>query len=167
MPLLPIPPIMRATSPGGFWTSIDYYSIDYKHIVWYYLCMRGRGRYGGGRQRRGRHMLRPTLLFLMHQRPAHGYDLIERLKAFDIHDIDPSLIYRALRDMEAEGWIQSSWEKEETQGPPRRIYTLTREGDQILASYLEDLKRTRERIDHLIQSYEKHMKSGTGDFHQP
>jgi len=127
--------------------------------------MRGHGHFGGGRQRRGRYMLRPTLLFLMHQGPAHGYDLIDRLKSFGIHDIDPSLIYRALRDMEAEEWVQSSWSKEKTQGPPRRIYTLTTDGNGILTSYLEDLRNTRDRINQLVQSYEQHMKSGTGDFH--
>jgi DNA-binding PadR family transcriptional regulator len=110
-------------------------------------------------------MLRPTLLFLMHQGPAHGYELLERLSDFGIHDIDPSLIYRSLRVMEAEGWVRSSWDKEKTQGPPRRIYTLTRAGDENLSSYLEDLRGARDRIDFLIQSYEQHMNKGTGDFH--
>ena len=110
-------------------------------------------------------MLRPTLLFLMHQGPARGYDLIERLKDFGILDIDPSLIYRALRDMEAEGWVQSSWGTEKTQGPPRRIYTLTHAGDENLSSYLVDLRGARDRINYLIQSYERHMNKGTGDFH--
>jgi len=127
--------------------------------------MRGHGHFGGGRHRRGRNMLRPTLLFLMHQGPAHGYELIDRLKAFGIYDIDPSLIYRALRDMEAEGWVQSSWNKEKTQGPPRRIYTLTNAGNENLSTYLEDLRGTRDRINFLIQSYEQHMNKGTGDFH--
>ncbi len=129
--------------------------------------MRGQGRrtHGLGR-RRGRNLLRPTLLFLMHQGPTYGYDLVDRLKSFGIEDIDPSLIYRALRDMEEEGYIQSTWDEEKTQGPPRRVYTLTSEGDHNLQYYLEDLQTTRGRIDQLLQAYALHMREGSGQFHK-
>ena len=129
--------------------------------------MRGQGRHGGGfGKRRGRNLLRPTLLFLMHQGPAHGYDLVDRLRSFGIEDIDPSLIYRALRDMEEEGSIQSTWNEEKTQGPPRRVYTLTAEGNDSLHFYIEDLQTTRSRIDQLLQAYNLHMQKGNGDFHK-
>ena len=128
--------------------------------------MRGQGRHkhGAGR-RRGWNLLRPTLLFLMHQGPAHGYDLLEQLRSFGINDIDPSLIYRALRVMEAEGTIQSTWNNEKTQGPPRRVYTLTSKGDNDLRFYIEDLRNTRGRIDQLLQAYTLHMQNGSGQFH--
>ena len=128
--------------------------------------MRGHGgRKRGLGRRRGRNLLRPTLLFLMHQGPAHGYDLVDRLRSFGIEDIDPSLIYRALRDMEEEGYIQSIWDEEKTQGPPRRVYTLTSEGDNNLQYHLEDLRTTRGRIDQLLQAYNLHMREGSGQFH--
>ena len=117
-------------------------------------------------RRHGRNLLRQTLLFLMHQGPAHGYDLIERLRSFGIEDIDPSLIYRALRDMEEEGYIQSTWDEKKTQGPPRRVYTLTLEGDNSLQYHLEDLRTTRSRIDQLLQAYMLHMQEGSGQFHK-
>ena len=129
--------------------------------------MRGHGRRNRSLgRRRGRNLLRPTLLFLMHQRPAHGYDLLERLRSFGVEDIDPSLIYRALRDMEKEGYIQSTWDEEKTQGPPRRVYTLTSEGDNSLQYHLEDLRTTRGRIDQLLQAYTLHMREGSGKFHK-
>ena len=129
--------------------------------------MRGQGKHRrrSGR-RRGRNLLRPTLLFLMHQGPAHGYDLVERLRSFGVEDIDPSLIYRALRVMEAEGYIQSTWDEKKTQGPPRRVYTLTSEGDHSLQNHLEDLRNTRSRIDQLLQAYNLHMRDGSGQFHK-
>jgi len=102
----------------------------------------------------------------MHQGPAHGYDLLERLRSFGIVDIDPSLIYRALHDMEKEGYIQSIWDEEKTQGPPRRVYTLTSEGDNNLQYYLEELQTTRSRIDQLLQAYALHMREGSGQFHK-
>lgn len=141
--------------------------IDNKHIVWDNTTMRGQGRQiRRGTRRRGRNLLRPTLLFLMHQGPAHGYDLAERLRSFGVEDIDPSLIYRALRDMEEEGYIQSTWDEEKTQGPPRRVYTLTSEGDNNLQYHVEDLQTTRSRIDQLLQAYSLHMREGSGQFHK-
>lgn len=128
--------------------------------------MRGHGwRKRGFGRRRGRNLLRPTLLFLMHQGSAHGYDLVDRLRSFGVKDIDPSLIYRALRVMEEEGYIQSTWDEEKTQGPPRRVYTLTSEGDNSLQYHLEDLRTTRDRIDQLLQAYALHMREGSGQFH--
>lgn len=54
--------------------------------------------------------LQPCLL-LLHRRPAHGYSLLEELGEFGFEPgtLDPSLVYRALRELEAEGWVTSSW----------------------------------------------------------
>ncbi len=99
--------------------------------------------------------MRPTLLLLMLQGPAHGYDLNERMHAYGIADIDPSLIYRALRGMEEDGLVSSAWDEEETQGPPRRVYTLSAEGHDALAFYMDDLRDTCNRINQLIKAYEQ------------
>ena len=129
--------------------------------------MRGFGQQGGGgRQRHGRNLIRPSLLLLMHEGPAHGYDLLERLQAYGVSGLDPSIIYRILREMEDDGLITSVWEEKETQGPPRRVYSLTAAGDGALRVYLGDLKQTRDRIDYLIRQYEQHMKRKDGEFHE-
>ena len=128
--------------------------------------MRGFGKHRGGRQRRGRNLLRPSLLLLMHEGPAHGYDLMERLKDFGISGIDPSMIYRALRDMEDDGLVTSVWDEKETQGPPRRVYSLSGIGDEALKTYLEDLRRIRDRINNLIDQYDNHMRDSKGDVHK-
>jgi len=120
--------------------------------------MRGHNRhqFGGGR-RRGRNLMRPTLLLLMMEGPAHGYDLTDRMGKYGIFDIDPSLIYRALRGMEDDGLVTSAWDEQETQGPPRRVYTLSQEGRDALAYYVEDLRTTRNRIDQLISRYQDYQ----------
>jgi len=113
-----------------------------------------------GRHGRGRLMLQPSLLLIMQQGPAHGYELMERLKEFGMGDIDPSLIYRALHGLEAERFIDSSWDEKDSQGPPRRVYHLTPNGQEMLAQHLEELKKVRQRIDDWIQAYERHVKTG-------
>ena len=79
--------------------------------------------------------------------------------------LHPSVAYRALRDMDERGWVTSSWEEDETQGPPRRVYRLTSLGDEVLEAYVLDLRQTRDQIGSLIDAYDRHMKDGAGEHH--
>lgn len=121
----------------------------------------GRGRGGSrGRRRQGlMGFLRPCLLFLLARDDAHGYSLLDELAEFGIdpEQIDPSLIYRALRDMEEAGWVASEW-GEESQGPQRRIYRIVPEGKSYLAQLMNGLRHRRDEIDHLLQAYEKEIQ---------
>ncbi len=95
-------------------------------------------------------------MVLLRNEERHGYALLSALEEFGFAEgtLDPSLVYRALHDMEADGWLQSNWE-EESQGPRRRSYKLTELGVEQLAYFVSDLKRTRGEIDTLIHAYEK------------
>jgi len=126
--------------------------------------MPGRGR-GRGRYRRVARMLEPSLLLLLHHGPAHGYTLLERLGQFGLEGLNPSVVYRVLRDMETRGWVTSTWDEEKTQGPPRRVYRLTALGDEVLGLSVQDLRDTRAIIDHLLGVYSQHMEEGKGEYH--
>lgn len=120
------------------------------------------------RRRRGRKtvwMLEPALLMLLHYGPAHGYTLLEQLKEFSLGDLNTSVVYRALRDMESKGWVLSTWDTKHTQGPPRRIYRLTELGDETLGQHILDLQETRGAINHFIGAYSQHMEEGEGEYH--
>lgn len=121
----------------------------------------GRGRGGGrGRRRQGlMGFLRPCLLFLLARDDAHGYSLLDELAEFGIdpEQVDPSLIYRALRDMEEAGWVASEWGKE-SQGPQRRVYRIVPEGKSYLADLMNGLRSRRDEIDHLLQAYDKEIQ---------
>src|SRR5919205_446393 len=56
-----------------------------------------------------RNFLRPCVLLLLRESPAHGYDLLERLKAFGFPGSDPGGLYRMLRGLEDEGLVRSAW----------------------------------------------------------
>ncbi len=128
--------------------------------------MRGRGRgRGRGRYRRVARMLEPALLLLLHHGPAHGYTLMERLGEFGLEGLNPSVVYRVLRDMESRGWASSTWDEETTQGPPRRVYNLTALGDEVLGWSVQDLQAARAMIDHLLGVYSQHMEEGEGEYH--
>jgi PadR family transcriptional regulator PadR len=110
-------------------------------------------------------MLESALLLLLHREPAHGYTLLEQLEEFGLGTIDPSAIYRALRDMEAREWVASIWDEEQSQGPPRRVYRITALGDEVLATWVRDLDETRKMIDRLVGAYRVHMEEGEGEHH--
>jgi len=127
--------------------------------------MRGQGHRKRRRGRRAVRMLEPSLLLLLHYGPAHGYTLLQQLGEFGVGDLNPSAVYRALRDMEEKGWVTSTWDEEQAQGPPRRVYRLTALGDEMLALQAQDLEESRKKIDYLLGAYRCHMEEGEGEHH--
>jgi len=111
--------------------------------------------------------LDPVLLLLLHRGRAHGYTLLEQLAEFGLANLNPGVIYRALRDMEDRGWVTSTWDEEQTQGPPRRVYRLTADGDNALAQWVQDLEETRDLVDRFVMAYRQHITEteGKGEHH--
>jgi PadR family transcriptional regulator PadR len=106
--------------------------------------------------------LQPCLLLLLRRGQSHGYSLLDDLAEFGFRpgQQDPSLVYRALRDMEDEGLVSSEWDPDSL-GPQRRVYAITAVGEQNLRAWIADLRRTRQEIDHLIEAYERmEMRKG-------
>ena len=125
---------------------------------------------GRGRRRRGAgwhspRYLCPILLLLLHRGDAHGYTLLEQVKEFGHEDVNPTAVYRRLREMEQDGWVASAWDVESTQGPPRRVYRITAAGDAALAQWTVDLQATGQHIDRFLQAYDTHMEEGEGAHH--
>ncbi|MDT7746219.1 MAG: PadR family transcriptional regulator, regulatory protein PadR [Actinomycetota bacterium] len=92
-----------------------------------------------------RNFQRPCLLLLLQERPAHGYDLVERLHASFIDDTDTGGVYRTLRGLEREGLVRSSWCVSAT-GPARRTYALTPAGVEALEHQVETIGVTHELL---------------------
>jgi DNA-binding PadR family transcriptional regulator len=89
-------------------------------------------------------LLEPALLVLVKGEPSHGYSLLNDLGEMGLNTLHPSVVYRTLREMEDLGWIQSDWETDQTQGPPRRTYHLTALGEEALQYWKQELARTNE-----------------------
>ncbi len=87
--------------------------------------------------------LRPCLLLLLGEGPAHGYDLVERLKAFDVDPVNASGVYRALRALEASQLVRAHWETSGP-GPARRVYQLTPAGRRALEA-------SAAAVDHIME----------------
>ncbi len=100
--------------------------------------------------------LQPCLLTLLQRGEDHGYNLLDGLEefGFDLDRLDPSLVYRALREMETDGLVSSQW-GEESLGPRRRVYGITGDGLRTLDIWIEDLSRTREEIERLLTARDR------------
>ena len=81
-----------------------------------------------------RNYLRASLLLLIAETPAHGYDLLDQIAQLGLRNVDPGGLYRALRVMEQDGLVASWWEHSSA-GPARRSYRLTDEGVEWLHAW--------------------------------
>jgi PadR family transcriptional regulator PadR len=98
-------------------------------------------------------------LLLLRHGSAHGYTLLDQLAEFGLAERNPSTIYRVLRDMEGRGYVTSVWEEVQTQGPPRRVYQLTAQGQEMLAQHACILDETRGLIDRFLSTYRAQVPS--------
>jgi DNA-binding PadR family transcriptional regulator len=80
---------------------------------------------------------------------------------FGLGGLDPSMLYRVLREMEDLGWVSSTWDEHQTQGPPRRIYQLSAFGDEVLAEWAKDLELSKTRIERFLHKYAQQRKEGS------
>jgi|SRR3954471_17493429 poly-beta-hydroxybutyrate-responsive repressor len=93
-----------------------------------------------------KNFLRPCLLLLLHESPAHGYELRERLRPLGFGRDDPGRLYRALRSLEAAKLVRSAWQSS-SGGPDRRTYELTRAGEERLREAAAELREMHVVID--------------------
>jgi transcriptional regulator len=72
------------------------------------------------------------LLSVLSNGPAHGYAIIESLRARseDVFDLPEGTVYPALHRLEDQGLLKSTWS--EDSGRRKRIYQLTPKGQQAL-----------------------------------
>ena len=96
----------------------------------------------------------PALLLLLRERPAHGYELIERLgELLPGERIDMGNLYRVLRALEEEGVVASEW-RDELPGPAKRTYELTAAGEALLDRWSDALRDAKTSIDDFLTRYE-------------
>ena len=112
-----------------------------------------------------KNFLRPAILLLLREDPAHGYDLIARLRPLGFQRSDPGGVYRALRGLEEERLVNSGWTPSSS-GPARRMYNITRKGTEELHRLATSLDAGRASLDAFLSRYSEfvalpHERRGT------
>jgi poly-beta-hydroxybutyrate-responsive repressor len=99
-----------------------------------------------------RDILAPFVLLAVSLQRSHGYVIEDYLRALGLFGITMSTLYRTLRQMEKDGFLESTWEPGPT-GPARRVYTITDSGHVWLDSSAAMLGAYRDTIDRFFGLY--------------
>ena len=92
-----------------------------------------------------------ALLFLLAERPTHGYELLELVPALLGEErVDVGNLYRVLRALEEEGMVASEWSAD-LPGPAKRTYSLTGEGRALLDAWLGALDVLQKDLERFVE----------------
>ena len=99
--------------------------------------------------------IQPSLLMALKSKPSYGYELIQVISQFGFVEgqAPPGMIYRHLRELEANGLVASNWETDGS-GPAKRVYQLTVEGSEVLDYWIAYMAKQAERILSFIKRYD-------------
>ena len=75
-------------------------------------------------------MLEYCVLLLLKRRPSYASDIIQQLKDAELLVVEGTL-YPLLTRLKNDGLLVYQWQ-ESTQGPPRKYYALSEEGERFL-----------------------------------
>jgi poly-beta-hydroxybutyrate-responsive repressor len=99
----------------------------------------------------------PAVLLLLRDRPAHGYELLDRLgELLPSEGVDMGNLYRLLRALEDDGLVRSEWDAS-VPGPAKRVYELTDPGRELLGEWAAGLERAGARISLFLKRYRKEV----------
>lgn len=110
-------------------------------------------------------ILTAWVLLMLEEGASYGYDLRRELAARQL-STDPAALYRALRKLEHDGWVESRWMKA-VAGPRRRFYRLTAKGRRNLDEIAGLIATIRDVHDTFLRSYMERLRArdaaGTAD----
>jgi DNA-binding PadR family transcriptional regulator len=108
--------------------------------------------------------LQACLLLLLAEEPDHGYELAVRLAPLGLAGTDAASVYRALRGLERDGLVDSTWTSSRS-GPDRRVYRVTPLGRAAVDAFGRALRRDQvqmqrylSRLDSLPASLPDHAR---------
>ncbi len=98
-------------------------------------------------------LLTAWLLLLLEGGATYGYDLRRELRAHQL-EVDAGTVYRRLRRLEKDGWVQSRW-MGSVAGPQRRFYRVTPAGRRMLDAITGLIAGIRDTHESFLQAYEQ------------
>jgi PadR family transcriptional regulator PadR len=94
-------------------------------------------------------MLEYCILLLLKRQAAYASDIIQQLKEADLLVVEGTL-YPLLTRLKKDGLLAYEWQ-ESTQGPPRKYYCLTDEGQNALTQLNASWEEISNTVNYLKQ----------------
>ncbi|MCQ2369934.1 MAG: PadR family transcriptional regulator [Paludibacteraceae bacterium] len=94
-------------------------------------------------------ILEYSVLLLIKKKASYSSDIIEELKKAELIVVEGTL-YPLLSRLKNNGVLTYSW-VESTQGPPRKYYQLTEDGEKLLAEMEKTWNSIEQTITHIKQ----------------
>src|SRR6267154_2603417 len=91
------------------------------------------------------------VLALLRERERYGFGLVRELSEADGLVTSEGTVYPLLTRLRREGLVETTWQ-ESNQGPPRRYYAITNEGNQALESFVDQWTRFRSAVDRMLEA---------------
>jgi len=107
-------------------------------------------------------LLTTTLLAMLRNWNAYGYQLAQQLAEAGLPAFDSGTVYRTLRQLERTGLVSSFWDTSES-GPARRMYSLTKAGELFLSSWIDVLGRYQAVLQKTIVGLEPAATKDAGE----
>lgn len=99
-----------------------------------------------------KNFLIPIMLLHLRNWNSHGYELMEKVMAFGVQSVDQGNFYRLLRQMEKDELVMSEWDVS-SGGPAKRIYSITKAGEQYLEMWAGSLSYYQKMLDQFFNLY--------------
>jgi PadR family transcriptional regulator, regulatory protein PadR len=90
------------------------------------------------------------VLAILREGERYGFELVRELTAADGLVTSEGTIYPLLSRLRREGLVETSWQ-ESNQGPPRRYYRITKQGNTALESFVDQWIRFRSAVDGVLE----------------
>lgn len=81
-----------------------------------------------------------VLAVVRRENRIYGFDLLDKLSAADL-PLKEGTLYPLLNRMTAEGLLSALWDTENVKGHPRKFYSLTRQGNQVLEEMTDEFSK--------------------------
>lgn len=104
---------------------------------------------GGRRSQLLRGVLDLCLLAVMDEGAAYGYEMTKRLAARGLSIVGEGSIYPLLGRLERDGLVDTR-RAISNGGPPRKYYSLSRQGRRALAAGVSEWQATRDAVDSVL-----------------
>ena len=94
------------------------------------------------------HNFHNDVLKLIQQDDLYGYETVQKVSFYI--EVTESTIYPLLRRLTKEGYL-STYNRESNEGPPRKYYSMTVEGEVYLATLIREWDQMVDSVQRLLK----------------